>query len=134
MMRPQSSICAVQWLAVEDTLAKTVTRSKDHNDNVTTTEKGDQEKPAGTPSAWSKANSHRGRNRFTWYSRIAGFSGVKGFAERVIPRLVDQYEMFRGFMMYDPAQLGKTRFKKMLDCFAGKSYEGRDIKNGEVAT
>jgi hypothetical protein len=37
-------------------------------------------------------------------------------------------------MMYDPAQLGKTRFKKMLDCFAGKSYEGRDIKNGEVAT
>jgi hypothetical protein len=34
-------------------------------------------------------------------------------------------------MMYDPAQLGKTRFKKVLACFAGKSYEGLDVKNGK---
>ena len=36
--------------------------------------------------------------------------------------------------MYDPRQRGKTRFKKVLDCFAGKSYEGLEIKNGETAT
>jgi hypothetical protein len=62
------------------------------------------------------------------------FPEFKGFADQVIPRLVDLYEVFRGFMMYDPAQLGKTRFKKVLDCFAGKSYEGLAIKNGEMAT
>jgi Domain of unknown function(DUF2779) len=62
------------------------------------------------------------------------FPDFKGFADQVIPRLVDLYEVFRGFMMYDPAQLGKTRFKKVLACFAGKSYEGLDVKNGEMAT
>jgi hypothetical protein len=36
--------------------------------------------------------------------------------------------------MYDPAQRGKTRFKKVLECFAGKSYDGLEIKNGEAAT
>jgi hypothetical protein len=58
----------------------------------------------------------------------------KAFAGQIIPRLVDLYEVFLGFMMYDPRQLGKTRFKKVLECFAGKSYEGLAIKNGETAT
>jgi hypothetical protein len=62
------------------------------------------------------------------------FPEFKGFSDQVIPRLVDLYEVFRGFMMYDPAQLGKTRFKKVLACFGGKSYEGLDVKNGEMAT
>jgi Domain of unknown function(DUF2779) len=62
------------------------------------------------------------------------FPEFKGFSDQVIPRLVDLYDVFRGFMMYDPGQLGKTRFKKVLDCFAGKSYEGLRVKNGEMAT
>ena len=62
------------------------------------------------------------------------FPEFKDFSDRVVPRLVDLYAVFRGFMMYDPAQQGKTRFKKVLDCFAGRSYEGLEIKNGEMAT
>lgn len=62
------------------------------------------------------------------------FPEFKRFSEDIVPRLVDLYDVFRGFMMYDPRQRGKTRFKKVLECFVGKSYDGLDIKNGETAT
>jgi hypothetical protein len=62
------------------------------------------------------------------------FPEFQRFSEQIIPHLVDLYDVFRGFMMYDPAQRGKTRFKKVLECFAGKSYDGLEIKNGEAAT
>jgi hypothetical protein len=62
------------------------------------------------------------------------FPEFKEFSDHVVSRLVDLYEVFRGFMMYDPGQLGKTRFKKVLECFAGNSYEGLQVKNGAMAT
>ena len=62
------------------------------------------------------------------------FPEFKRFSEDIVPRLVDLYDVFRGFMMYDPRQRGKTRFKKVLEYFVGKSYDGLDIKNGETAT
>jgi Domain of unknown function(DUF2779) len=62
------------------------------------------------------------------------FPEFKEFSDHAVSRLVDLYEVFRGFMMYDPGQLGKTRFKKVLECFAGNSYEGLQVKNGAMAT
>jgi hypothetical protein len=62
------------------------------------------------------------------------FPEFEGFAEQIMPRLVDLYEVFRGCLLYDPRQRGKTRFKKVLECFADKSYDDLAIRNGEDAT
>lgn len=56
------------------------------------------------------------------------------WVENVCNRIVDLLSPFRSFHYYHPLQKGSASLKAVLPALTGKSYEGMDIDNGEVAS
>ncbi len=56
------------------------------------------------------------------------------WVESVFKRIMDLYDPFKNFAYYHPAQKGSASLKKVLPALTGKSYDGMDIDNGNLAS
>jgi len=57
-----------------------------------------------------------------------------GRAQEVTNKLVDLWEPFRNFSLYDPKQRGRTSFKAVLPAYTKGSYKDLAIQSGDIAS
>lgn len=62
------------------------------------------------------------------------FPEYDGWVESVLARIVDLLIPFRNFSYYNPEQKGSASIKDVLPAITGKSYEGMDINEGQMAS
>jgi hypothetical protein len=62
------------------------------------------------------------------------FPRYREWLDSLAPRLEDLLEPFRKFHYYHPEQKGSVSMKKVLPALTGRSYEGMDINEGEIAS
>jgi hypothetical protein len=61
------------------------------------------------------------------------FPGQGRWVESIRPRFIDLMAPFRNFHYYHPDQNGSASLKAVLPVLAGRSYEGLEISNGQMA-